>query len=46
MNKKFKLLFILALVVLGLFALKPTYTWYVGLTADQRIAANESKEAY
>ncbi|MBN2617007.1 MAG: hypothetical protein JXR64_01705, partial [Spirochaetales bacterium] len=44
MNKRFKLLLILALVVLGLLALKPSYTWYKGLSDDERAYANESKE--
>lgn len=44
MNKRFKLLLILALVVLGFFALKPTYTWYQGLSDSERALANESKE--
>lgn len=44
MNKRFKLLLILALVVLGLVALKPSYTWYKGLSVEERAFANESKE--
>ncbi|QEN04249.1 protein translocase subunit SecD [Thiospirochaeta perfilievii] len=44
MNKRFKLLLILALVVLGLLTLKPTYTWYRSLSEEDRAFANESKE--
>lgn len=44
MNKRFKLLLILALIVLGLFTLKPTYTWYQSLSESERAFANESKE--
>ncbi len=44
MNKRFKLLLILAFIVLGLFTLKPTYTWYKALSDDERAFANESKE--
>ncbi|MGL1894656.1 MAG: protein translocase subunit SecD [Spirochaetaceae bacterium] len=44
MNKRFKLLLILTLIVLGLFTLKPTYTWYMSLSDSERAIANESKE--
>lgn len=44
MNKRFKLLLILVLIVLGLFTLKPTYNWYMSLSEDERALANESKE--
>ena len=44
MNKRFKLLLILTLIVLGLFTLKPTYTWYQSLSDSERAFANESKE--
>lgn len=44
MNKRFKLLLILAFIVLGVFTLKPTYTWYKGLSPEERAFANESKE--
>ena len=44
MNKRFKLLLILVLVGLGLFSLKPSYTWYKALTENERALANESKE--